>query len=118
MVHVEDGFWLEEGATYGGRAWATVSFQHQAGSNAFPTQLTNSRSVRLIMRQRSRAGQREDPQMTQRRSPRNLSRLSISLLNAEVFEASDMVSGSSQPYPTGGPFIERGSGKADSGSMQ
>ena len=57
--------------------------------------------------------------MTQRRSPRNLSRRSISLLNVEVFEASDMVSRSSQLYPMGGlgPFTERGSGKADNGSM-
>jgi len=78
--------------------------------------------VSLIMRLRSpRVGlnptMTPDPQMTQRCSPRNLSRRSISLSNAVVFEASVKLSRSSQPYPTGGLFIERGSGKADSDSM-
>ena len=55
----------------------------------------------------------EDPQAIQRRCPRNVSRRSIPVSNAEVVDKSD-ISPSSRSYPAGGPFVERGSGKADS----
>jgi len=68
------------------------------------------------MWQRSRALRAEYPQMIQRRRPRNVSRWSILLLNEEVVDKSG-ISRSSQPYPAGGPFVERGSGNVDRSTM-
>ena len=49
------------------------------------------------------------PQMTHHRRPKNLSRWSIPVLNA-VVAVKCGIARSSQPYPAGGPPVERGVG--------
>jgi len=76
-------------------------------------QLTNSRSESLRMWQCSRIGSAaESPQTIQQGSPRNVSRRSILVSNAEVADERD-ISHSSRPYPVGGPFVESGSGSGE-----